>query len=56
MLEVSVGLPNIVASSIYDTKRINYLSMVTEQFKRIVKEKIVYNLDTGATKILELPG
>ena len=47
------GCPNLVASSIYDTKPVHYLSMVTEELKWIIKEKIVYNIDTGTTEILK---
>ena len=40
VIEGSVGLPNLVACSIYDTKPVNYLSMVTEKLRLILKEKI----------------
>ena len=37
VLEGSMGFPNLVASSIYETKPINYLSMVTEELKGVVR-------------------
>lgn len=39
--------PDLVASSVYDTKPVHFLLMVCESFKWIVKEKDVYNVDTG---------
>ena len=46
------NIPNLVASSVYDTKPVHYLSMITSELKWIVKEKIVYNVDSGKTEIL----
>ena len=38
---------NLVASSIYNTKSVHYLSMASERVEWIVKEKDVYNVETG---------
>ena len=39
--------PDLVASSVYDTKPVHFLLMVCESLKWVVKEKDVYNVDTG---------
>jgi len=52
VLEGDPGCPNLVASSVYDTKPVHYLSMITSELKWIVKEKIVYNVDSGKSEIL----
>ena len=39
--------PNLVASSIYDTKHVHFLSMVCTEFKWVSKMRQVYNEDTG---------
>ena len=39
--------PNLIASSVYDSKPVHYLSMVSESMKWIMKERAVYNVDTG---------
>ena len=44
--------PNLVASSVYDTKPVNFLSMVCQQLKWIVKEKPAFNVDTGRLESL----
>ena len=44
--------PNLVASSVYDTKPVNFLSMVCQQLKWIVKEKPAFNVDTGRVEYL----
>ena len=39
--------PNLVASSIYDTKPVHFLSMVCTEVKWVSKMRQVYNVDTG---------
>eukprot|EP00536_Pseudo-nitzschia_multiseries_P003570 jgi/Psemu1/8122/gm1.8122_g len=36
----------LIASSVYDTKPVHYLSMVTSVIEGVEKEKVVYNVDT----------
>lgn len=38
--------PNLVASSVYDSKPVHYLSMVSPSIKWIVKEKRMYTMWT----------
>ena len=45
--------PDLVASSVYDTKPVHYLSMITEKIEWIEKEKPVYNVDSGQVEILK---
>ena len=40
VLRGDTGCPDLVASSIYDTKPLHYLSMVCEKLKWVVKEKV----------------
>ena len=47
MLIGDKGFPKLVASSVYDTNPIHFLCMVCQQLKWIVKEKPVFNVDTG---------
>ncbi|GFH49623.1 hypothetical protein CTEN210_06099 [Chaetoceros tenuissimus] len=47
------GCPNLIASSVYDTKPVHYLSMVTEELKWIIKERSVYNVDTEEVEVLQ---
>ena len=46
------GCPNLIASSVYDTKPVHYLSMVTTELKWVVKERSVYNVDTEEVEVL----
>lgn len=41
--------PDLIASSIYDTKPVHFLSMACDTIKWIPKIKKVYNIDTGGT-------
>ena len=45
--------PDLVATSVYDTKPVHYLSMACRELKWIVCEKSVYNVDTGAKELLK---
>ena len=45
--------PNLVASSVYDSKPVHYLSMVSPSIEWIVKEKNVYNVDTDEIESME---
>ena len=52
VLEGDPGCTNIITSSVYDTKLVHYLSMVSESIQWAEKENMVYNVDTGKVKIL----
>ena len=54
VLEGDPVCPNIVASSMYDTKPVHYLSMVSKSIQLVEKEKMVYNVDTGKVEALKL--
>ena len=45
-------LPDLVASSVYDTKPVHFLSTCCESIKWIVKERLTFNVDTGKTEIM----
>ena len=47
------GCPNLIASSVYDTKPVNYLSMVSEKVEWIEKTKPVFNVETNETEDLK---
>ena len=55
VLEGGPGCTNLVTYSIYDTKPVHYLSIVTLELKWIVKDKVVCNVDTVPTEILKFP-
>jgi hypothetical protein len=48
-----VECPNVVATSVYDTKPVHFLSSVCESIKWIIKERLVFNVDTGRTEVLK---
>ena len=43
-LEDDPGYPCHIASSVYDTKPVHYLDMISNKVKWIVKERLVYNI------------
>ena len=45
VLEGDEGCPNLIASSVYDSKPVHYLSMISEEVKWIEKERVIYNID-----------
>ena len=45
-LEGDPQCPCLIASSVYDTKPVHYLSMVSPKVEWVVKEKMVYNVET----------
>ena len=45
--------PNLVASSVYDTKPVHYLSMVSKSIKWKKLERKVYNVDTNQVETME---
>ena len=47
VLEGDPVCTNIIASSVYDTNPVHYLSMVYELIQWVDKENMVYNVDTG---------
>jgi hypothetical protein len=52
-LEGDPQCPCLIASSVYDTKPVHYLSMVTERVQWMNKTKDVYNVDTHRTEKME---
>ena len=54
VLEGDPRCPNLIASSVYDTKPLNCLSMVSESIQWVEKEKMVYKVDTGKVEALKL--
>ncbi len=42
-------MPDLVASSVYDTKPVHFLSTCCESIKWIVKERPIFNVDTGSS-------
>jgi hypothetical protein len=52
VLQGDPDCPDLVASSGYDTKPVHFLSMTCDSVKWIVKEKAVFNKDTGKTEIM----
>ena len=47
VLKGDPGCPNLIATSVYDTKPVHYLSMICESIKWVLKERNVYNVDSG---------
>ena len=45
-LEGAPGYIWHIASSVYEPKTVHYLSMVSNKVKWIVKEQLVYNVET----------
>eukprot|EP00957_Ditylum_brightwellii_P171577 13062664-Ditylum_brightwellii.AAC.1 len=44
VIEGDAGCPYLIASSVYDSKPVYYLSIVTHEHKWVVKQKMVYNI------------
>ena len=51
-LEGDPDRPCLIASSVYDTKSVHYLSMIMDTIKWIVKERPVYNIDTKQVELM----
>ena len=47
------NFPDLIATSVYDTKPVHFLIMSSEELKWVVCEKYVYNVDTGAKEPLQ---
>jgi hypothetical protein len=47
VLKGDAECPNLMATSIYDTKPVHFLSTICEYIKWIMKERSVFNVDTG---------
>ena len=43
-------LTNLIEAKMYDTTPVHYISMVSEEFKWVVKEKECFNIETGKVK------
>ena len=41
---------NLIEASMYDTTHVHYISMISEDFKWVVKETECFNVDTGKVK------
>ena len=52
-LEGDPGCPCLIASSVYDTKPGHYLSMISNKVKWIVKERLVYNVETKRKELMQ---
>lgn len=53
VLEGDKGCPNLIVASVYDTKPVHYLSMITEQIQWIEKETKVFNCDTDQLEMMK---
>ena len=49
-LEGNPGYPRHKASSVYETKPVHYLSMISNTVKWIVKEQLVYNVEKNGKR------
>ena len=38
---------NLIEASMYDANPVHYISMISEEFKWVVKEKYFLNVETG---------
>ena len=47
------GCPNLIASSIYDSRPVHYLSMVSKSIKWVTLERQVYNVESGAVETMQ---
>jgi hypothetical protein len=45
-----VDCPNVVATSVYDTKPVHFLPYVCKSIKWIIKERLVLTLNQGEQK------
>lgn len=52
VLKNDPGCPDLIAASVYDTKPVHFISMIAECIQWIVKERLVYNVDTGKSEVL----
>ena len=46
---------NLIEASMYDTNPVHYYGMVSEELKRVVKEKENFNVDTGKVLKIDIP-
>ena len=53
LLQGDTKCPDLVASSIYDTKPVHFLSMVCTEIKWLLKPRQVYNVDTGIIETIK---
>ena len=52
VLEGDAACHNLLACSIYDTKPVNYLSMVCDTLKWVVMEKPCFNVETSMVETI----
>ena len=50
VLEMDPKCTNLIEASLYGTKPLHYIRMVSEELKWVVKEKMCFNVDTGKVK------
>ena len=53
VLKGDPNCPDLVATSVYDSVPVHYLSMVCEELKWIVCDKPVHNVDTSTKELLK---
>ena len=54
VLEGDRSCPNLLASSVYNTKPVHYLSIATDKLQRTEVSKPVYNVDSGEVEYLRI--
>jgi hypothetical protein len=47
------GCLDLVATSVYDSKPVHFLSMICQSIEWIIKERSVFNVDTGRVKYMQ---
>ena len=52
ILKGDPDFPSLVATSVYDTKPVHFLSMVATTIEWIVKERLVYNKETDRQEVM----
>ena len=53
VLKGDVDCPNLIAASVYDTKPVHYLSMISKNIQWVEKATKVYNVDTNEVEELK---
>ena len=53
ILKGDSNCPDLVATSVYDTKPVHFLSMSCSSIRWIIKSRLVYCVDTQTTELIE---
>ena len=53
MLQGDTECPDLVDSSIYDTRPVHFLSMGCNSIKWVIKSKRVYSVDSGEVELMD---